>query len=129
MKDKLTKGEKFYHKDLNHLICCRDKYFNLCYSDETYDIHLKSDIKRYHPDNSGEFYTMPYKFDNIFTEFIVIDSGWGGGSSGHDSYPDAWQVYCSPLERKDIIIKFHQQTNCFAYTINEVILIEDEKSM
>ena len=115
--------EKFYHPDLNLLICCRDIHFNKCYDDETYTSHLKDYKRRYIIDNSGPFHTSYYKFKNDWKEFIVIDAKFDGGSSGHDPYPDAWVVYCSPIEDPNVIIKFHQLTHCYAHTIDEVNLI------
>jgi len=102
--------EKFYHPDLNLLICCRDIYFNKCYDDETYTSHLKDYKRRYIIDNSGPFHTSDYKFKNDWKEFIVIDAKFDGGSS-------------SPIEDPNVIIKFHQLTHCYAHTIDEVNLI------
>lgn len=121
--DKLQDGQKFYHSDLNNLICCRDKFYNLCYGEEEYLKHKESDLRYYTVDNSGAFHTSSFKKSNSWKEFIVIDSRYDGGSSGYDAYPDAWVVICKPINEPHIRIRFHQQTNCFAHTINEVELL------
>ena len=127
MNTKLDKGELFYHPDLNNLICCRDEFFNSCYNEDDYNAHLKNDKLFYTVDNSGKFHTTNYKYLNDWKEFIVVASNWGGGGTGHgifDVYPDAWEVYCSPLENEKALIKFYQKTYCFAYTIEKVTLIK-----
>ena len=125
---KLEKNEVFYHKDLNKLICCSDEYFNMCHNKDEYNVHLKSKIKRYTIDNSGEFHTGNFKMNNQWKSFIVVNSKFGGGGTGHgmyDIYEDAWQVYCSPIENNNIIIKFHQLTTSFAHTIDKVEIIKE----
>jgi len=121
--DKLQDDQKFYHSDLNKLVCCRDKFYNMCYSDEDYVKHTENKLRYYTLDNSGEFYTSRHKQENNWKEFIVIDSRYGGGSTGYDSYPDAWEVICQPINEHEVRIKFHQKTNCYAHTIGEVELL------
>jgi len=126
MKNKLEIGERFYHSDLNKLILCRDKYFNHVYDEKTAKQHVKNEIKYYTIDNSGPFHSTNYKFDNDWKEFVVADAKFGGGGTGmgpHDIYPNAWEVYCKPINVDGILIKFHQQTNCFAHTIDKVTII------
>ena len=124
-KTKLEKGEIFYHADLNKLLLCRDEYFNHVYNEESAKEHLRNKLKYYTVDNSGQFHTTKYKFYNDWKKFIVVDAKFGGGGTGmgpHDIYPDAWEVYCKPVDVDGVLIKFHQQTNCFAHTINKVKL-------
>lgn len=126
MDTKLERGEKFFHKDLNKLICCRDKHFNHCYDEGDYNKHLIDTTLHFTVDNSGSFHTSQYRLKNDWKEFIVIWSNYGGGGTGmgpHDIYPDAWQVYCSPVDHPNVLIKFHQETNCFAHTIKKVQLL------
>lgn len=123
---KLEVGEVFYHKDLNKLILCRDEYFNLAYDRKDQESHLKNKIKYYTVDNSGKFHTTSYKLDNNWDRFVVVKSQYGGGGTGHgphDIYPDAWEVICSPINDLSIQIKFHQQTNCYAHTIEKVQIL------
>lgn len=122
---KLKTGERFYHSDLNKLILCRDEYFNHVYDKETAEKHQNNDIKYYTVDNSGKFHTTNYKFNNNWKEFIVVNSKFGGGGTigKYDLYPDAWEVYCKPINVDNVLIKFHQLTNCFTHKIDEVTLI------
>lgn len=55
-------------------------------------------IKRFLKDNLP----MSLEEESINTadyigEYIVIDARLGGGSHGHDSYPDGWRVKCKKL--------------------------------
>jgi hypothetical protein len=124
---KLKKGNKFYHPDLNHLLMCRDRYFNHVYDKKDSLKHVENKIKYFTVDNSGQFHTTNYKSSNNWKEFIVVRARYYGGGFGYgpnDVYPDAWEVVCKPVGVEGVLIKFNQETNCYAHTINEVFEIK-----
>ena len=126
---KLEKGDRFYHPALNTLLACRDAKFNLVYNEEDLIKFENGGIRHYLPNNSGRFYSTDYVYCNDWKVFEVIKSelgGWGSGQGVNDVYPDAWQVYCRPVDNETVIIHFNQLTTCMAYTIPEVMSVDDD---
>jgi len=120
-KKEIKVGDIIYHKDLQKLLCCRDKYYNHVYDKTTFKEFNKNKIKYYTPDNSGDFHTTQFKKLLTADKFVVINIYQGGGGTGmgcHDIYPEAANIVCQPINNKEIFIKFHTNTNCYAHTIN-----------
>lgn len=130
MDIKLEIGEHFYHESLNNLILCRDKYFNHVYNDENLKIHKNNSVKYYTIDDGPtSHHTTKFKYKNNWKDFVVVNAKYGGGSntSHYNNYPDSWQVYCKPIGIDNVLIKFNQETNCYAHTINKVEIIKKQK--
>lgn len=84
--------------------------------------------EEYYKLNSECHTHLVYDKMNYAFGYHAIFCGDGGGGTGHgpyDVYPDAWQVICSPVNDLSVQIKFHQETNCFAFTIKEVQILTE----
>ena len=61
------------------------------------------------------------KFDYLSGEYIVYDTTYDGGGTGHgphDIYPDGHHVFCRQISNRDIKIDFYQ-SGAFTAMIEE----------
>jgi len=117
----MKEGDIIFHEDLNNLILCRDKYWNLVYNDEDLAKFNDSEVKRFTVDNGGEFHTSRYEEGNTFNQFKVLSIDLGKDGYGHgynDVYPAATNVVVCPVEDENYLIHFYTNTNCYAHRID-----------
>jgi hypothetical protein len=114
----LKVGDIIFHKDLQKLLLCRDKFFNLAMKGYPEEWTVKDGYERYVPDNSGPFHQGDYKITNDFTEFEVKESFIHPASDGHYCHPEYSVIICHPVNDDHFLIHVNLDNNFIAHTIN-----------
>jgi hypothetical protein len=112
--------------------------------------HMMETIKQF--SDFAEVKINPFAFENAISlpkskvdcfdsnkligEYVVTKAVWGGGGTGHgphDRYPSAWEVTARKLNKrgefnpKGTMIFFHQETNCYIATNENIPVIRKMK--